>query len=184
MAIGYRWHATWLSEWPMAVFLARGRRRAAGPRLAKYEHPLLQETDTDGGQYVATERALYRHGACDPAWQRTAWIDVATVEHSRATRLLTLRRWPEAESPAIEIPVRDRSRLSAFALERVTACQIITRRVDVTEGCAITITAQLEAGASTATWTVRLDRGCHRDDPVLKRAVDRILGDLRRQTGC
>jgi hypothetical protein len=184
MAIGYRWHGARFGDWPRAIFLAgaRGRRRVGAPRLAPREHPLLRDTDTDGGHYVATERALYHRGASEPAWQRIAWIDVASVDRSGPTRTLTLRSWPEADSLAIAVPVRDHCRLPAFALERVTACQIITRRVGIAAGCAITVTTQQEA--DTVTWTVRLDPGCPRYDPALTIAIDRILRELRGQTGC
>lgn len=185
MAIGYHGHALRLRPLSAVGGLASTRRRSTTLELGRGEHPLLREADSDAGAgYVATERGLYSRAGGESEWHRIAWIDIAAVDHSQHTRTLTLHPWPAAGSTPIQLHVQDRSRLPAFALERVTSCQILTRRVDVTHDCTIAITALREGDSDTVRWLVQLPSGRALDDPALAAAIDRAVQQLRTLAGC
>lgn len=180
MAIAYHGHAI-----PFRSH-ARARSRpkqALGLVLPAGEHVLCRETGPgEAAHYVATERALYHRGAHEPNWERIAWIDLAFAEFSRSTHALVLRRWPGDRKPSTELAVAARSRLPAFASERIAACQIVIRHVHI-DGASIVIAARREPGTDTTTWTAHVDRRreAGHPDPA---DVDRAVREIRAQTGC
>jgi hypothetical protein len=174
----------WRVHWKSSV-LAVGRRRVRTglPQLAAHERVLVRESTVDGTEYLGTNHALYQRTAALAArdWRRVGWIDVAAVDWSRPAGRLTLRLWPEAADRAVPLQVSAGSRLPRFAAERVTAFQIVSRRVRIGDGCSATMTAVRDPAGGEVSWRVRLDGA---DDPALAPAIDATLATLRGQLGC
>jgi hypothetical protein len=124
-----------------------------------------------------TEAIYYRPAAVGAGWQRIGWADVARAGRPRDANVLILRLWSEAEARAM--PLRPRSRLADFATERVAACRLFHTRVDVGDGCSVTVAAHRASPTAAVTWTVRPNGGrdCAGD------ATD-VLREIRRQVGC
>ena len=180
MAIAYHGHAIPLRPRARARSLPK---HALGLVLPTGEHALCRETGPgDAAHYVATERALYHRAAHESSWRRIAWVDLAFVELSRTSRALVLRRWPDDPLPSIELTIAGRSRLPAFAHERIAACQIVIRRVQI-DGASVVITARREPGADATSWTAHVDQRCEpgHPDPA---AVDQAIREIRAQAGC
>lgn len=182
MAIAYHRYAI---AFPPRVHVRSRSRREHAPNLTlpTGEHPLLRESGpADDARYVATEKALYRRGAHDSIWDRIAWVDLALAESSRTGHVLVLRRWPGDQQPTTELTVAARSRIPAFARERIAACQILIRHVRL-DGTRVVITALREPGTDTTIWTAHLDQRSEpgHPDPA---AVDRAVREIRAQAGC
>ena len=156
------------------------------PRLAARERPLLGESAPDGAEYVATNCALYRRNLAsgERAWSRTAWVGVQAVEWRRGMTALRLRMWPEEGNVALSLRVRDRSRLPAFAQERVGACRLASHHVLLGVSCSALLTAHRDPASGDVSWRVRLGSGCDQSDPSLAATVDATVRTLRSQLGC
>jgi hypothetical protein len=162
-----------------------GSHRHTDPVLVAGEHRLMRERSSDASaEYVATERALYRCDGGERAWQRVAWMDVARVEHAHSSGELILRTWPDGHEPTVRLPVEATSRLRLLAQERVDACQVLVRRVEVGRGVGAVITALREPGTGEISWRAHLLATDGQDDPVTSVLLNRALRELRVQAGC
>jgi len=182
MTVAYHGHAVRL--WPRtAARRWTGSHRPSGPALGAGEHRLLRTSSSDGtGQYVATERAVYRRADGNGAWLRIAWIDIARVEHSRPGELI-LRPWPDGGEP-VRLLAGATSRLGLLAQERVGACQVLLRRIDLGNGAGAVITALREPGTGEIGWGVHVIGSPGHDDPATRASIDHALRELRSQAGC
>ncbi|MBN9618499.1 MAG: hypothetical protein J0H43_02025 [Actinobacteria bacterium] len=156
------------------------------PRLAARERALMGESAPDGTEYVATNCALYRRNlaAGERAWSRTEWVSVQAVEWRRGMTALRLRMWPEEGNVSRRLPVRDNSRLPAFALERVSACRLASHHVQLNVSCSALMTAHRDPASGDVSWRVRLGPGCDQSDPSLATTIDATVQTLRSQLGC
>lgn len=180
----------------LPLLRALGRRRtvqlvarhvgSGRPRLAARERALMGESAPDGAEYVATNCALYRRNLAsgERAWSRTAWVSVQAVEWRRGMTALRLRMWPEEGNVSRRLPVRDNSRLPAFALERVSACRLASYHVQLSVSCSALLTAHCDPASGDVSWRVRLGPGCDQSDPSMAATADATVRTLRSQLGC
>jgi hypothetical protein len=183
MTVAYHGHTIQLRPGSLTERWARPA-RPAGPPLRAGEHPLLRESARhDDAQYVATEKAVYYRANREQAWQRIAWVDIARVEQSRATGALTLHGWPGGHRDPTRLMVGARSRLPAFTQERITACQLLVRRIDIADDTTVVITAIREPGTDQTKWTVHVNRVWDQD-PTLTALIDRALHETQALAGC
>ncbi len=158
------------------------RSRPGGPRLARHERVLLRETADDGAQRVGTDHALYVRGsaAAHVVWTRIGWGEVTSIGWSRTTATMTLQLAHADGRSAITVPVCAHSKLPEFAAERVTACHVASRRIDISPACTATLSVRRDPAGGQITWLVRLDGCGERDGPAIEQAV----AEVRAQFGC
>lgn len=169
------------------VSAAAGHAASAGPRLAGRERLLLDEAAPDGGQYVATDCALYhrRPTRGERSWQQLAWVNVRSVHCRRPVHaLLRLQTWPELGSAELSLPIAARSRLPGLAQERVNACRVASHQLQLTEEYSALVTAHRDPRSGEVSWRIRLRPDCDHFDPSLAVTIEAAVRSLRSQLGC
>jgi hypothetical protein len=158
------------------------RSKLGAPHLAPHERVLLRESAAHGAQRVGTEHALYIRGsaAAHIVWTRIGWGEVSSVGWARTTATMTLHVANPAGRSEISVPVREHSRLPQFAAERVTACHVASRQIDISAACTATLSAHRDPAGGEITWLVGLDGCGERDAPAIEQAV----AEVRAQFGC
>lgn len=156
------------------------------PQYVRGEKPLLQEAGTDGTDYIATDRALYRReqASAPLEWIRLAWSQVQAVTWRPEIASMCLELWPDVSPHSLLLPVGGHSRLRGFVQERLTACQVARHQVQLGDGRTALLTAQRDLITGLVGWTVGLGPGCDATDPALLGEVDRAVAELRSQLGC
>lgn len=171
-----------------SIRLAHARSQAGehSPQYVRGEKPLLEETGTDGTDYIATDRALYRREqvAGPGEWTQLEWSQVQAVTWRPEIASMRLDLWPDASPPSLLLPVGAHSRLRGFVQERLTAGQVVRHQVQLVGGRTALVTGQRDLATSLITWTVGLGPGCDPTDAALLVEVDRAVAELRAQLGC
>jgi hypothetical protein len=158
-------------------------RSRAPTTLDIHERILTRAQLADGGEAVGTDRAVHTRGT-DSAWRRIGWIDIASAAWSSAASATVLRLWPIGQNASIVLELPTGRSFAAFAAERVSATQVLSRHVQLTPTTTAHVTALHEAGDDHVIWTIRLDTGCEQHDPLVAAAAAAILKQLRALAGC
>lgn len=84
----------------------------------------------------------------------------------------------------LELHFAGRPRLAELAAERVGACHLLRRRVQVNDSCAATVAAVRDPDSGDVAWTVCFDPSCDTGDTAVTTAMDEAVHEMRSQAGC
>lgn len=155
---------------------ARHRRGKPLPQLARGER-VLGRVDSATGTSVATNQALLLTEGI-AAWRRIDWADVAALDRSPTDDRLVVRLWPDVAGRHPLVALVADQRLVAVARERISAAQVLRVPVDV-HGRTGTVVASRKG--DDISWRVVFDQPV--DDPVVHRAAERALAEIRSIAG-
>lgn len=146
--------------------------------LAKGER-VLSAAPTGGGSYVvATTAALHLPVDEGGGLRRLPWerVDHATWNADRL-------HVTEEGGRNHQIRLTDPGTVPETVRERVTATILVNRPAVLPGGGRIRITGRRPPGGTEVRWTILFDSGLDPGDPELRAQAQRILTELRRQTG-
>lgn len=144
---------------------------AAGERVLAY-------AAADGGYLVATDRALYL-----PSGYRIGWEH---VEHAGWQRGGVYVREIVAlgEEPAEHyVGVTEPGALPDIVRDRVTSSIVINQHVRLTQQGGVRMVGRRRPGSGEVVWNLVFDPELDARDPEVRARAERVLVEVRRQTG-
>lgn len=139
---------------------------------------------TDGSWVVATTQALWLTA---PRPRRIEWTAIDSARWVRETQsLLVVETAPVGRlAPTVDIRFDTPTGLVDVVRERVTACVVTTRRVDIRGSRGVRVVGRRPAWApgEPIRWSVSVDRGLDVTDEQVKAQIDEVLALARAEVG-